>query len=228
MLRKAVSNKGRYALVFVVRSLLFIASAMPPLLVNAAQFYRWVDEEGQVYIQNYIPPEFVKKGYEIIDDRGKVVKTVAPEVSEEERRAKEALLISQEMQQARDDELLKLYRSPDDVDRAMNTWLSRMDMEIRVKQNSIRIKRHEFDKLQEAAANLEKAGREVDPKILEKMADIEQEIARYDTVIGEVEKRKAESKSGFLDDRARMVVLWEQRNNKTWVDEPAPEKESAP
>ena len=53
--------------------------------------------------------------------------------------------MSAERQRTRDQELLKLYRSPKDVDRAMKTWLSRMDMEVRLKRNRIRIKEKEYD-----------------------------------------------------------------------------------
>jgi hypothetical protein len=188
----------------------------------AGQFYRWVDEDGNTYIQSYIPPEFVAGGYEIIDDNGIILKSVSPQLSEAERRANEAAFISEEMQRARDEELLKIYRSPADVDRAMKTWVSRMDMEIRVKRNRIRIKENEFDSIQERAANQEKAGEEVDSDILAQMKTIQILIDQFDLEIREVELRQEESRSIFTLDRDRMVVLWELINKKPWVD-PVPE-----
>lgn len=184
----------------------------------AGQFYRWVDAEGNTYIQSYIPPEFVAGGYEVIDDKGLVLKSVAPQLSDAERRANEAAAISEEMQRARDEELLKLYRSPTDVDRAMKTWVSRMSMEIRVKENRIRIKENEFDALQERAANLEKAGKEVDADILSQMKSIQLEINQFDLEIREVELRQEESRALFMLDRDRMKVLWEMINKKDWVE----------
>lgn len=184
----------------------------------SAQFYRWTDKEGNLFIQSYIPPEAVKGGYEIIDDAGNLIQTVAPELSEEERKAQQNAQIAAEMQLARDEELLKLYRSPTDVDRAMNTWLSRMDMEVRVKVNRIRIKQSEYDTLQEQAANLEKVGKEVPLSLVENMDAIDQEIATFETEIDEVEARKQEARDLFLLDRARMKVLWEKINKKDWVE----------
>jgi hypothetical protein len=193
-----------------------------PLIADAAQFYRWIDEQGNTNINSHIPPEFVKNGYEVIDDKGNLIKVVAPEISEEERRTREENRINSEMQQARDNELLKLYRSPDDVDRAMKTWLSRMDMEIRVKESRIRIKESEFDKLQSRAANLEKSGRKVDDDILQQMEAIKLEIDRFSKEINEVQSRQDASRSVFMEDRARMVELWEIRNKKPWEDETPP------
>ncbi len=190
-----------------------------PLVVNAAQFYRWTDEDGNTFIQSYIPPEHVKNGYEIIDDQGNIVNKVAPQLSEAERRAGEAARISAEMQQARDNELLRLYRSPTDVDRAMKTWLSRMDMEVRVIQNRITIKETEFDTLQERAANQEKAGKEVDPELVSQMKTITLEIQGYGLNIREVELRHEESRASFMQDRDRMITLWEMINKRSWVEE---------
>lgn len=191
----------------------------------AGQFYRWVDEEGNTFIQSYIPPEYVAGGYEVIDDKGLVLKKVAPQLSDAERRANEAAAISEEMQRARDEELLKLYRSPTDVDRALKTWVSRMNMEIRVKENRIRIKENEFDGLQERAANLEKAGKEVDADILAQMKAIQLEINQFDLEIREIELRQEEARSVFMLDRDRMVELWELINKKDWVEPEDQEKD---
>lgn len=215
----SIQTKSKPSAMILIR-LLLISLLVSPVLVNATQFYRWIDENGNTVIQGYIPPEYVKKGYEVIDDRGNVIKQVAPEISETERRANEAARISSEMQQARDDELLKLYRSPTDVDRAMKTWLSRMDMEIRVKQNRIRIKQNEFDTLQERAASQEKAGKDVDSDLLAQMESIKREIQQFNAEISDVQARQEESRTAFMKDRKRMVTLWEIMNKKTWTDEP--------
>lgn len=195
--------------------------------VSAAQFYRWVDSQGNVFIQNYIPPEYVKGGYEIIDDAGNILKKVAPEISLEERRANEAAQVSAEMQRARDQELLKAYRSPSDVDRTMSTWLSRMDMEIRVKENRIRVKENEFNTLQARAADQERAGQTVDPELLSKMKAIQLEIESFNLEIREVELRQDESRSEFMRDRDRMIELWEMINDEPWQEPDTPDQANA-
>jgi len=200
---------------------LLICISLASTTTLAAQFYRWVDEEGNTYIQSYIPPEFVAGGYEIIDDAGIILKTVAPQVSDAEIKANEAAQISADMQRARDEELLKIYRSPSDVDRAMKTWLSRMDMEVRVKRNRIRIKENEFDGLQARAATMEKAGQEIDPDLLNQMKTIELEIDQFKLEIREVELRQDESRGEFMLDRDRMVILWGIINKVSWQE---PEK----
>ncbi|WP_320822068.1 DUF4124 domain-containing protein [Reinekea sp.] len=205
----------------------FITLALSLSLISiqshAAQFYRWIDAQGNTFIQSYIPPESVTGGYEIIDDAGIVIKTVAPQISDAEREAADSARLSAEMQRARDLELLKLYRSPKDVDRSMNTWLSRMDMEARLKRNRIRIKENEYDSFQATAANQERIGQEVDPELVQELAAISLEIAKYGREIRSVEQRQAASRADFMLDRNRMVILWELINKKKWQD-PATEK----
>ena len=189
-----------------------------PLAAEAQQFFRYKDENGQIVINSSIPPEFVKNGYEIVNEKGVVLREVAPQLSDEEirRRRQEQERIAN--QEARDAELTKLYRSPIDVDRAMKTWLSRLDMEIRLKENRIAILRTEYNQLQSKAADQERAGQPVDEGLLADMAQIKEEIDRYQAEIDEVEVRQLEARDRFQRDRERMVILYERRTGKDWVE----------
>jgi SMC interacting uncharacterized protein involved in chromosome segregation len=197
---------------------LLLTLSLTPLAADARQFFRYEDANGQTVINSSIPPEFVKKGYEIIDDKGVVLREVAPQLSEEairNRRAEEQRI---EAQRTRDAELVKLYRSPGDVERAMRTWLSRLDMEIRLKDNRIDILRSNFNELQSQAANQERAGQEVDPELLERMNAIQAEIADYEAEIDAVENRKEEARAEFTADRERMMIIYERLNGRPWED----------
>lgn len=197
---------------------LLLTLSLIPLAAEARQFFRYKDADGQIVINSSIPPEFVKNGYEIIDDKGVVLREVAPQLSEEEIRKRRAEEQRIQEQRVRDAELVKLYRSPGDVDRAMRTWLSRLDMEIRLKDNRIDILRSEFNALQSEAANQERAGERVDAELLTQMAEIEAEIAEYETEIEEVEARKAEAREEFGADRERMEIIYERLNGRPWQD----------
>lgn len=197
---------------------LLLTLSLIPLAAEARQFFRYEDANGQTVINSSIPPEFVKKGYEIIDDKGVVLRVVAPQLSEEairNRRAEEQRI---EEQRTRDAELVKLYRSPGDVERAMRTWLSRLDMEIRLKDNRIDILQSNFNELQSQAADQERAGEEVDPELLERMNAIQSEISDYEAEIEDVEHRKEVAREEFSADRQRMRVIYERLNGRPWED----------
>lgn len=200
---------------------LLLTLSLIPLAAEARQFFRYKDAEGQTVINSSIPPEFVKNGYEIIDDKGVVLREVAPQLSEEQIRNRRAEEQRVQEERVRDAELVKLYRSPADVDRAMNTWLSRLDMEIRLKDNRIDILRSEFNALQSQAANQERAGQAVDAELLTQMDRIEAEIAEFQAEIDEVEARKTEAREEFTADRARMEIIYERLNGRPWQESSA-------
>lgn len=207
-------------------TLLLLLLMLTPGWAEARQYFRYKDDNGRIVINSSIPPEFVKKGYEVIDDKGVVLRVVEPQLSEEEirRRRKE----EQELQanRARDEELIKMYRSPIDVDRAMNNWLGRLDMEIRLKSNRIAILRSDFNQLQSRAANQERAGQTVSAEILADMADIRAEIDQYLADIEEVEARKREARERFGIDRERMIDIYQRATGKLWVEPESPEESS--
>ncbi|MHA7878595.1 MAG: hypothetical protein ACX931_02305 [Saccharospirillum sp.] len=206
---------------FRVLSIILVASLTLSVFSAQAQtrqFYRYKDDDGQIVINSSIPPEFVRRGYEIVDDKGVVLREVAPQLSEEEitRRAEEAARA--EAERARDTELMRLYRNPLDVDRAMRTWLSRLDMEISLKNNRISILRAEYNELQSQAANLERAGQDVDPQLLSAMADLEAQISALRDEITEIEQRQQAAETRFQVERERMEVLYERQQGRPWVE----------
>jgi len=197
---------------------LLVTLSMGSLAAESRQFFRYQDANGQTVINSSIPPDFVKNGYEIIDDKGVVVRVVAPQLSEEAIKAKRAEERRIEEQRTRDAELVRLYRSPGDVERAMNIWLSRLDMEMRLKANRIESLQSEFNELQSDAADLERAGRDVDPQFLARMNEIQSAIAGYQDDVRTVEMRKAEARKDFISDKQRMMVIYERLNGQPWED----------
>ena len=53
-----------------------------------ARMYRWVDEKGQVYYSDRIPPQYVNKERREYDDRGHLISTVEAAKTKEQLAAK--------------------------------------------------------------------------------------------------------------------------------------------
>lgn len=183
-------------------SLLLVA-----MQLQAANLYKYLDENGTVVLDRSIPPEYVHKGYTILDEQGNVLKVVPPALTEAELVKQKEAERRAAMQEARDKELLKLYRSADDVDRAMGTWMNRLDVEISLIKNRLAIKRSELADLQSQAADLERVGKEVDQPLLDSMAVVQDEINLILSAIDDIEQRKAQDKLMFEEDRARVIEL---------------------
>lgn len=173
----------------------------------AANLYRYIDENGTVVLDRTIPPHFVSKGYAILNEQGTVLKIVPPALTEKEKIAARAEQQRVAIQEARDKELLKLYRSPEDVDRAMLAWTSRLDVEISLKRNQLAIKRAELSDIQSEAADLERVGKTVTPEILARISEVQKEIETIESDIQLVQKRRKEDIFMFELDKARVTEI---------------------
>ncbi|NQD96635.1 DUF4124 domain-containing protein, partial [Pseudomonas sp. CrR25] len=94
-------------------SLLF--GLLLPVVVEATELYRYVDDQGVTVLSRQgVPPEFIAKGYEVLNDQGRVIKVIPPAPTAEEMRR----LLADKARASSDAQLLRLYTSPEDVDRA--------------------------------------------------------------------------------------------------------------
>lgn len=112
-------------------------SVLLSLPAMAANIYRYYDNQGNLFHGSQVPPEFVKNGYEVLNEKGQVIQTVARALTEEEREAQALAQQSQQQSQeerARQEEedrlLLRLYRSPEEVIRRRDSTVEQLDAQI--------------------------------------------------------------------------------------------------
>ena len=122
----------------VLTALLCLA-ILPTLTCQAAgHTYRWTDAEGSLQLGDTLPSGAAERGYQVIDpSTGAVIREVEPRKTpaqkareEAERRAAEQAREKAEVQARRDRVLLSLYASVEDIERARDERLDRIDRRI--------------------------------------------------------------------------------------------------
>lgn len=109
------------ALGLVLQGLSFGAQAAPG---GAVELYRYVNDKGVVVLDRQgVPPQYIGKGYQVLNDQGRVIRTVPPAPTAEELRQRKAA----QAQASSDAQLLRLYSSLEDVDRARERRLAELD-----------------------------------------------------------------------------------------------------
>ena len=79
-----------------------------PLWANAAEMYRYTNAQGITVIDRQgVPSEFIAKGYEVLNEQGRVVRVVPPAPTAEEM---QKILADRERAKS-DAQLLRLYLS---------------------------------------------------------------------------------------------------------------------
>ncbi|MFE1812247.1 DUF4124 domain-containing protein [Metapseudomonas otitidis] len=183
--------------------LALILGAMAPLAAQA-ELYRYTNEKGVTVLDRLgVPPQFIDKGYEVLNDQGRVVKTVPPAPTLEERQRMQA----DKARAGSDAQLLRLYTSVEDVDRALQRKLSELDGLITVAKGNQQSLRTQQANLQAHAADNERAGRQVPEALVAQIDNVRSEYKRLDDDIARYQDERKKAQATFAADRARLAEL---------------------
>ncbi|NQD78953.1 DUF4124 domain-containing protein [Pseudomonas sp. CrR14] len=187
----------------VLRRTLWLGLLLP-LWVGATEMYRYTNAQGVTVIDRQgVPSEFIAKGYEVLNDQGRVVRVVPPAPTPEEL---QKLLADRERAKS-DAQLLRLYSSPEDVDRARARKLAELDGLIGVATGNLQAARLQQANLQRQAADQERAGRQVPEQLLGQIVSQRDEQVRLKQQIERHQAMRKKAESSFAADRSRIGEL---------------------
>ena len=177
------------------------AEQAEPAPLPAGGSYRYQRPDGQMVMTHTLPQEAIVQGYEVLNRTGRVVKTVDPAPTEEDRarwREEDQARSSAQEQRRRDAELQRLYTGPEDAVRARDRQVEALRLNIDYARNNIQQVKSQLDEEIAAAARFERAGRPIPDGVEENIArftrqvsELEEEIVQYQQDIDVVEENFA-------------------------------------
>ena len=195
----------------VLPALMLLGTLLP---AEAAQLFRYRNDDGVVVLSSTLPPRYATRGYTILDHRGQVIREVSRQLTEAEVRAREEQEAAEaearrarEERARRDRELVRLYSSPDDVTRAMDRRIESIEGAVATMRTGIQRQRDRRSELRSRAADLERAGRPVPDVLIEEMESIEENIANREEEIAGRRQEIDAIRDSFARDRARLRFL---------------------
>jgi len=175
-----------------------------PVVAGATELYRYVDDKGiTVLSRQGVPPEHIRRGYEVLNEQGRVVKVIPPAPSAEEMKH----ILAERARASSDAQLLRLYSTPEDVERARQRKLAELDGLIGVARSNLQSVRTQQANLQSQAADHERAGREVPAHLLAQIDNQKAEQARLKSDILRYQAVRKEADVSFNADLDRLKVL---------------------
>lgn len=189
-----------------------IRSGLPLLLLLGviavstahAELYRYVDDKGVVVLNRQgVPPQHIGKGYEVLNDQGRVVRVVPPAPTLAERQR----LLEAKAQASSDAQLLRLYASVDDVERAKVRKLSELDSVIGITRGNLQSLRTQQENLQSQAADHERAGRTVPKQLLTQIDNLSKEQASLRRDIDRYGQARKQAETSFTREYQRVAEL---------------------
>ena len=161
-----------------VRALVFLVLLLISQLLSAdteQRFYRYISDTGVMVISSQIPARYVLKGYDIISRSGTLIKRVPPELSDKDKAKLEDQRIEQARLKAWDDDLLRLYSSPYDIESAKQRKLQQILSDLRIIARNIEKINEDINRYQVLAAADERAERSVSKTILDNIEELKKD-----------------------------------------------------
>lgn len=180
----------------------------------ASNLYRYENEQGIKVISQTMSPQFVKNGYEILNENGRVIKVVPPALTKEELEAlseEEKQKRFSEEQLLRDKKLLSIFSKPEDAERARDRKLEAIDGYIGLTKGNILKLKGDYGQLQERAAQIERGGKEVPDHLLDNMASLQRQVRLSEESIVEKEQEKNVIRQAYQKDIDRLHFLVQKR-----------------
>jgi len=183
--------------------------------VFAADFlYRYVNENGVTVINYSIPPQYVHKGYEILNRDGTLHQVVPRSLTEEEMadqsgEAYQARVDAEEAERLRkwDESLLIRYSSIEDIEAARDRALSELRIRISILRSNVRSLKSQVESNQQRAADTERRGGEVPVEVLAAIDGLQSEIVETERSIQERMREANVVEQGFKRDIDRFSLL---------------------
>ena len=145
--------------------------------VNAKKMYRWVDEAGNVYFSDQVPPDQSRFKRETLNEKAKVLdvleKAKTPAQLAQQKKL-DALRIEQEKiiakQISNDKVLLATFRSLGDMQKVYDNKRAALDLDQKLLESNIKRQEQQLLKLQQQAADLERNAQKVPDKLVTEIA----------------------------------------------------------
>ena len=176
--------------------------------------YRYVNEQGVTVIDYSIPPEYVHKGYEILNRNGTVHEVVPraltdDEMADQSSAAYQARVEAEEAERLRkwDESLLLRYSSIEDIEAARDRALSELRIRISILRSNVRSLQSQVESNQRRAADAERRAGSVPVEVVAAIDGLQDEIVETERSIKDRQREMEVVEQGYERDIERFTQL---------------------
>lgn len=208
----------------IKRSLVTICAVLACLvgpMASAGHVYRYTNDKGVPVIDDRVPPEFVPRGYDVLDSATlTLIQRVPRQLTEEEmtlrntEESRERLREEEERRlKAWDESLLLRYSSVDDIKAAQTRAVQDLQIRISILKSNLTSIKSQIEREQQKAADIERRGLNAPVELTKNIEILRQEIEDTEQSINvrrhEIEEVRASydrdiERFKTLEDRVRM------------------------
>jgi hypothetical protein len=204
-----MKNRIRYLFLFLMLTQMVQHNTV------AAELYKYKNEDDVTVLDSHVPARYVKDGYSILSLDGRILEVVPRALSNEEIRERDRLLAEQETadrekrkREVIDQNLLRLYSTPNDVIRARDAKLASIDGLILTQRGNIQRLELQGLQLESELADIQRAGGAISKDALARIRNIEIQIAQVNSEIDNKLDEKEALVASYAADLVRVKELY--------------------
>ena len=193
--------------------------------------FRYEREDGSTAISSSLSDEAIEQGYEVLNRQGRVIRTVEPALTKEERqelKEKKERKREKREQRKRDKKLLRLYAGPGDARRARDRQIEALEVNISYTRNSLEGVKEKLDREVSNAAKFERRGDKVPKSVQDSIDHFQSQIEEYKKEIKEYKKDIQDVREEYkpIIERLKVIAPEGQSGGDTGNDDSGPAKPS--
>jgi hypothetical protein len=213
-----------FATVFLACLLCLLNSQM----VCAKKMYRWVDEQGNTFFSDQVPPEQSQYRRDSLSKTGRILEVTEKAKTKEQMELEKRLakLRSNQdkiiaNQKIHDKALLSTFHSKEDLLATIKVKLQALDTQRKVMESNLNRLINQLEEQQKKAANLERNAQRVPEKLLDNIQSTQEQIQQARSTISARIDKQNQIKEEYNADIERFVFLTQSRT------EPQPQSKIA-
>jgi chromosome segregation ATPase len=176
--------------------------------------FRWKDASGNLHYSDTLTTDALQAGYEVVNDKGLVIKHVDRAMTDEERKAQEATTAAAavakreaEQQAETDRRLLSAYPTEKDFVRARQAQIEGIEQSIATANNNLNKQEQELSDNLARAAAIEHNNKKVPPFMKDQIETLRKSVESLRGYIQRRQKEEVEAKRKFETDLAHYREL---------------------
>ncbi len=176
--------------------------------------FRYTDDQGQIVLNDTLPPSAAGRGYEIIRPDGRVVKRVEPAISET---VSEAARLEQEEAERRrkwDESLLLRYSDVADIEAAKKRAMSDIRVRISILKGNLSYLKTQVEREEFRAAEADRQGMEVSEELKDAIRTHKIQIGDVEELINARQAELDETAARYDRDMRRFAILLDRIGNR--------------
>ncbi len=204
-------EKTRFFILIISMTLVvFIAGQT----ASAKKMYRWVDDNGNVFFSDQVPPDQIRHKREALTKSARVLEVIEAAKSKEQielekrlqklRREQQKLI---EKQRTHDRVLLSTFRNLEDMEMALKGKLQALDAQRKVAEGNRTRLEKQLQRQWRKAAQFERENRVVPKKLTQAIKDTRQQLASVKLEINRHLEKRQRVENEFKMDIARFKYL---------------------